>query len=102
MSSTPLSSDTAPDAAGAGTIPMRFEVTTLPVADVDRAKAFYQRLGWRFDIDFEPAARRASGAVHAARLAGLHPVREGLDHDDDRRCRACCSSSTTSTPLART
>ena len=33
---------------------MRFEVTTLPVADVDRAKAFYQRLGWRLDIDFKP------------------------------------------------
>ena len=34
---------------------MRFEVTTLPVADVDRAKAFYQRLGWRLDIDFKPS-----------------------------------------------
>ncbi len=33
---------------------MRFEVTTLPVADVDRAKAFYERLGWRLDIDFKP------------------------------------------------
>ena len=33
---------------------MTFEVTTLPVADVDRAKAFYQRLGWRLDIDFKP------------------------------------------------
>jgi catechol 2,3-dioxygenase-like lactoylglutathione lyase family enzyme len=33
---------------------MRFEVTTLPVADVDRAKAFYQRLGWRLDIDDKP------------------------------------------------
>jgi catechol 2,3-dioxygenase-like lactoylglutathione lyase family enzyme len=40
---------------GDGTIPMRFEVTTLPVADVDRARAFYTRLGWRLDIDFEPA-----------------------------------------------
>jgi catechol 2,3-dioxygenase-like lactoylglutathione lyase family enzyme len=29
---------------------MRFEVTTVPVADVDRAKAFYQRLGWRLDM----------------------------------------------------
>jgi catechol 2,3-dioxygenase-like lactoylglutathione lyase family enzyme len=38
-----------------GTIAMRFEVTTLPVADVDRAKAFYQQIGWRLDIDFEPA-----------------------------------------------
>ena len=37
------------------TIPLRFEVTTLPVADVDRAKAFYQRLGWRLDIDFKPS-----------------------------------------------
>ena len=40
---------------GDGTIPMRFEVTTLPVADVDRAKAFYRRLGWQLDIDFHPA-----------------------------------------------
>jgi catechol 2,3-dioxygenase-like lactoylglutathione lyase family enzyme len=37
---------------GNGTIPTRFEVTTLPVADVDRAKAFYRGLGWRQDIDF--------------------------------------------------
>jgi catechol 2,3-dioxygenase-like lactoylglutathione lyase family enzyme len=27
--------------------------TTLPVADVDRAAAFYRGLGWRIDIDFE-------------------------------------------------
>ena len=32
-------------------VQMRFEVTPIPVADVDRAKAFYQRLGWRLDID---------------------------------------------------
>src|SRR3954470_6660419 len=55
MSSTPLSADAATQASEASTVPMRFEVTTLPVADVDRAKAFYERLGWRFDIDFEPA-----------------------------------------------
>ena len=33
------------------TIDMYLEVVTLPVADVDRAKSFYQSLGWRFDID---------------------------------------------------
>ena len=33
---------------------MRFEVTTLPVSDVDRSKAFYERIGWRLDIDFNP------------------------------------------------
>ena len=31
---------------------MRFEVTALPVADVDRAKSFYEGLGWRLDADF--------------------------------------------------
>ena len=30
---------------------MKLEVVTLPVSDVDRAKSFYQSLGWRFDID---------------------------------------------------
>jgi catechol 2,3-dioxygenase-like lactoylglutathione lyase family enzyme len=46
---------TAIEESGVATVPARFEVTTLPVADVDRAKAFYQGLGWRLDIDFEPA-----------------------------------------------
>ncbi len=31
---------------------MKLEVVVLPVADVDRAKAFYQGLGWRLDADF--------------------------------------------------
>jgi catechol 2,3-dioxygenase-like lactoylglutathione lyase family enzyme len=53
MSSPRSSTGTATEASRPATIPMRFEVTTLPVADVDRAKAFYQRLGWRFDIDFK-------------------------------------------------
>jgi catechol 2,3-dioxygenase-like lactoylglutathione lyase family enzyme len=30
---------------------MRLEVAVLPVADVDRAKAFYEGLGWRLDAD---------------------------------------------------
>jgi len=32
---------------------MKLEVVVLPVADVDRAKAFYQSLDWRLDADFE-------------------------------------------------
>ena len=55
MSSTQQSTGPATVASGAAGVAMKFEVTTLPVADVDRAKAFYQRLGWRLDIDFEPA-----------------------------------------------
>ncbi|MFI6598639.1 VOC family protein [Nonomuraea sp. NPDC050536] len=30
---------------------MKFEVTVLPVSDADRAKAFYEGLGWRLDAD---------------------------------------------------
>jgi catechol 2,3-dioxygenase-like lactoylglutathione lyase family enzyme len=52
---TQINTTTAtPDSEAAG-FPVAFEVTTLPVADVDRAKAFYQRLGWRLDIDFKPS-----------------------------------------------
>jgi catechol 2,3-dioxygenase-like lactoylglutathione lyase family enzyme len=54
MSTTPLDTTTATEASDRPSVPMRFEVTTLPVADVDRAKAFYQQLGWRLDIDFNP------------------------------------------------
>jgi catechol 2,3-dioxygenase-like lactoylglutathione lyase family enzyme len=31
---------------------MKFEVVVIPVSDVDRAKEFYGRLGWRLDADF--------------------------------------------------
>ena len=33
------------------TIDMALEVVQVPVSDIDRAKRFYQSLGWRFDID---------------------------------------------------
>jgi catechol 2,3-dioxygenase-like lactoylglutathione lyase family enzyme len=33
-------------------INLKLEVVVLGVADVDRAKAFYERLGWRLDADF--------------------------------------------------
>lgn len=33
-------------------IDFKFEIAVIPVSDVDRAKAFYANLGWRFDADF--------------------------------------------------
>jgi catechol 2,3-dioxygenase-like lactoylglutathione lyase family enzyme len=45
------SSASAQDATPATSLPLRLEVVTLPVADVDRAKAFYAGLGWRLDVD---------------------------------------------------
>src|SRR4030095_5664892 len=34
------------------TVDLKLEVLVLPVSDVDRAKRFYQHLGWRLDADF--------------------------------------------------
>jgi catechol 2,3-dioxygenase-like lactoylglutathione lyase family enzyme len=31
---------------------MKLEAVVLPISDVDRAKHFYQALGWRLDADF--------------------------------------------------
>jgi catechol 2,3-dioxygenase-like lactoylglutathione lyase family enzyme len=50
MSSVPVSSESTAGSP-AKAVDMRLEVVTLPVSDVDRAKAFYESLGWRFDID---------------------------------------------------
>ena len=38
----------------AGNVNMKLEVDIIPVSDVDRAKNFYQRLGWRLDGDDSP------------------------------------------------
>ena len=54
MSTTQASAIPSPaEGQDLATVPMKFEVTPIPVADVDRAKAFYQRLGWRLDIDHQ-------------------------------------------------
>jgi catechol 2,3-dioxygenase-like lactoylglutathione lyase family enzyme len=51
MSSNDVSGQTTGQAESALGVDMNLEVMTLPVADVDRSKAFYQSLGWRLDID---------------------------------------------------
>ena len=51
MSSAGVSPDTATEVPAPGAIDLKLEVVTLPVSDVDRAKRFYQDLGWRLDAD---------------------------------------------------
>ena len=36
-------------------VAMNLEVHVIPVSDVERAKQFYQRVGWRLDDDVAPA-----------------------------------------------
>ena len=38
---------------GAKAVDMKFEIVVIPVSDVDRAKEFYAKLGWRLDADFD-------------------------------------------------
>lgn len=35
---------------------MKLEIVIIPVSDLDRAKAFYERLGWRLDAEFVEGA----------------------------------------------
>ena len=35
------------------TLDMKFEIVVIPVSDIDRAKEFYTRLGWRLDADYD-------------------------------------------------
>ncbi|WP_434299112.1 VOC family protein [Corallococcus exiguus] len=52
MSTTATRSQDATTDARAGKVDMKFEAAVIPVSDVDRAKAFYGKLGWRLDADF--------------------------------------------------
>ena len=51
MSMTEARSD-ASGAAGEKNVDVKLEVVVIPVSDVDRAKEFYGKLGWRLDADF--------------------------------------------------
>jgi catechol 2,3-dioxygenase-like lactoylglutathione lyase family enzyme len=51
MASTDVGSERPSGTQSALGVDMNLEVVTLPVSDVDRAKSFYENLGWRLDID---------------------------------------------------
>jgi catechol 2,3-dioxygenase-like lactoylglutathione lyase family enzyme len=51
MTTKQLGNDVATEASNAAAATMRLEAVVVPVADVDRANRFYQRLGWRVDVD---------------------------------------------------
>jgi len=39
--------------ASVAKVDMKFEIVVIPVSDVDRAKEFYGKLGWRLDADYD-------------------------------------------------
>jgi catechol 2,3-dioxygenase-like lactoylglutathione lyase family enzyme len=51
MNSTQARKESASETASARTADLKLEVVVIPVSDVDRAKRFYDSLGWRLDAD---------------------------------------------------
>jgi catechol 2,3-dioxygenase-like lactoylglutathione lyase family enzyme len=51
MSTTGVRGD-ATSSAQDNNVDLKLEVVVIPVSDVDRAKEFYSKLGWRLDADF--------------------------------------------------
>jgi len=51
MSKTDVNPRTA-DEGSVRSVDLKLEVVVIPVADVDRSKAYYEGLGWRLDADF--------------------------------------------------
>jgi catechol 2,3-dioxygenase-like lactoylglutathione lyase family enzyme len=51
MSSTEVRSGGVVGGASVAHVDMKLEVVVIPVSDVDRAKQFYEGLGWRLDVD---------------------------------------------------
>ena len=78
---------------------MKLEVVLLGVSDVDRAKAFYENLGWRLDIDvangdfrgvqMTPHNSEASiifgKGVTSAKSGSVHSLLLAVDNIDDAR-----------------
>ena len=52
MSSKAVRSSDATNEPKAAPLDMKFEIVVIPVSDVDRAKDFYAKLGWRLDADY--------------------------------------------------
>jgi catechol 2,3-dioxygenase-like lactoylglutathione lyase family enzyme len=53
MTSTDVGTEASAATPAPGTIDMKLEVVAVPVSDADRAKSFYESLGWRLDADFD-------------------------------------------------
>jgi len=85
MTSTDASGSTSAQMPEAGTIDMKLEVVTLPVSDVDRAKRFYQSLGWRLDADI--------AVGDAFRVVQLTPTQSACSVAFGKGVTAGCSTS---------
>src|SRR5438132_1504747 len=48
-----ISSNEPTSRTNSAKVDLKFEIVVIPVSDVDRAREFYAKLGWRLDADFK-------------------------------------------------
>jgi catechol 2,3-dioxygenase-like lactoylglutathione lyase family enzyme len=70
--------------SGAAIVDMKLEVVVIPVSDIERAKEFYQRLGWRLDatpsgvVQFTPSGSGCSVQFGGNRTTAAPGSAQGL------------------------
>jgi catechol 2,3-dioxygenase-like lactoylglutathione lyase family enzyme len=72
MSTTAVPSKDATTDGRVGQVDMKLEVITIPVSDIDRAKEFYEKLGWRLDADFKDGRERAVQLTPPGSQCSIH------------------------------
>ena len=78
-------------------VDMKFEVVVIPVSDVDRAKEFYSKLGWRLDADF-----RFDNGFRVVQFTPPGPgARSNSVRTSRRQCRDRPEACTWSSPTSR-
>ena len=83
-------------------VDMKLEVVVLGVSDVDRAKAFYENLGWRLDADFSKGNDFRIMQVTPPQLAASIIFGKGIASPKPGSVTAWFSPWTTSMPPATT
>ena len=87
MSTNEVRSNNATSDLTGARVDFKLEVVVIPVADADRAKEFYTRLGWRLDADFAAGDDFRVIQVHAAWLRVFGYLRQ------ERRTAAAAGSA---------
>ena len=77
MTTTDSPSQSATTGTPVGQIDLKLEVITLPVSNLDRAKEYYGRLGWRLDADFKHGSDRAIQFTPPGSPCSIHFTLQG-------------------------
>jgi catechol 2,3-dioxygenase-like lactoylglutathione lyase family enzyme len=78
MTTTQTSKEYAGQVGTAATVETKLEVITIPVSDVERAKRFYEGLGWRLDADFKGDGWRAVQLTPPGSPCSIHLGSDGV------------------------